>query len=322
MSTSFFVKPKALTKHDQLRERLARLEGLIGQLGHGLGDEALAIPPLFDQITEGLAELQAAGQATPAETGQMEHASGELQRKGAIFLREIGGAEALRNARSAHQPDSSQWWWFLDQVIADKRRARLRRWLIGGGAAALALVLLIVIYQQFFASDPATMARYRHQQAAESLALAGNWADALGEVEEALAAAPNDPELLTLKGALQQTLGQREAAEKSFAAAEARFAGREEFLIARAQQFLNLNQNIAALADAQELIAAQADSAIGYLLLGQAYINLEDYTEAVAAFQQASELADSQGKPVLAASARVQLAMAMQLMSPPATANP
>jgi tetratricopeptide (TPR) repeat protein len=322
MSPFLFVKPKQLTRHGQLRDQLVELEALIGQLGHGLGEEALTIPALFDQITAGLTELQAAGQSTPGETGRLESASAELKRKAGIFLREVGGTRVLRNARSARQPGPAHWWWFLDQVIADGRQAWLQQWLIRGAIAMLLLVILSFAYQQFLAPDAATLANFRHQQRAESLAQTGNWAGALSEVEQALAALPGEPEGLTLKGILQQKLGQSEAAEKTFAVAEAHFGSREEFLIVRAGQFLGVDQNQAALADAQELIAIQPDSAIGHLLLGQTYINLEIYTEAVAAFQNANDLADVQDKPELAASARIQLEMARQMLSASATADP
>lgn len=322
MSRSLFVKSRALTKHDQVRDQLSQLEALIGGLGHGLGEEMLTIPVLFDQITVGLAELHAAGQSTPAETGRLESASARLQRKAAVFLRDVGGVQVARNARDVHQPDPAHWWWFLDQVVIDKRRAWLRRWLVGGAIAAMLLVLLSFIYQRFLAPDPVAMTRYRHQRAAESLAQTGNWADALSEVEQALSVLPNDPDLLTLKGILQQKLGQREVAEKTFAAAEARFVSREEFLIVRAEQFLGLEQNEAALADAQEVVAIQADSAMGYLLLGQANANLGNYAEAIVAFQQAADLAESQGKPQLAATARIQMGMAMQMMPIPTATSP
>ena len=322
MSKFLFVKPERLTRNDQLREQLAQLEALVGQLGHGLGEEALIIPALFDQVTAGLTQLQAAGQNTPGETGRLETASAELQRKATIFLREVGGAQVLRNVRSAHQPDPAHWWWFLDQVIADRRQARLRRRLVGGAAAVLLLVLLSFAYQRFFAPDPATVASFRHQQTAERLAQAENWAGALSEVELALAAIPSDPHGLTLKGILQQALGQSEAAEKTFAAAEARFGSREEFLVGRAEQFLRLDQNKAALAEARELIALKADSAMGYLLLGEANAHLGNYADAMAAFQQASDLADVQKKPTIAASARVQLGMLLQMVPVQATASP
>jgi hypothetical protein len=318
----FYVKPEQLTRSDQLREQLARLEALVGQLGHGLGREALTIPALFDQITAGLTELQTAGQSMQSETIRLKAASTELQRKAAIFMREIGGVRTLRDVRRTRQPDPAHGWWFLDQVIAERRQLRLRRLLLGGTGAVLLLALLSFGYHRFFAPDPALVASLRHKEAADGLALAGDWAGALNEVELALAAMPSNTDGLVLKGIVQQSLGQNEAAEETFAVAEARLGNKEDFLIARAKQFMNLGQGKAALADAQAAIALNADSAVGYLLLGGANADLGNYAEAVAAYQRASDLADVQHRPDIAVSARAQLGILLQMVPVQATTTP
>ncbi|MBN1430010.1 MAG: tetratricopeptide repeat protein [Anaerolineae bacterium] len=322
MSKSHFVKSKSLTKYGQLQEQLTQLEALIGQLGHGLGEEAFTIPTLFDQITTTLAELQAAGQNTPGESSRFEGASAELQRKAALFLREIGGAGVLQNARSTHKPNPAHWWWYLDHMLVEKRWAQLRRWLVGGVLVVAILVILSLVYQQFLAPDPAVTAYRRHHQSAEALARNGNWEDALNEVERALATLPDNPDGLVLRGILEQKLGQAEEAEELFAVAETRLGGREQLLVVRSEQFLKLDQSEAALADAQELIVLNADSAVGYLFLGQAYANLGNYAEAIAALQEASTLAESQDNPELAASIRVRLAMIIQMIPASATGTP
>ena len=56
------AKPRPLTRGDQLRDALGRLNALVGQLGYALEEEALNIPSLFDEVSAGLAELQAQGQ--------------------------------------------------------------------------------------------------------------------------------------------------------------------------------------------------------------------------------------------------------------------
>jgi tetratricopeptide (TPR) repeat protein len=269
-----------------------------------------------------LDELHADGQSIPAETNRLGHASAELQRKAAAFLREIGGPRVLQNSRQARQADAAAWWWSVDRWLVDKRKARLQRWLVTGGLLVLLLAILSLVYQRFFAPDPALLASVRHQQTAESLAQAEDWAGALAEAEQALAALPGDPERLILKGILQQKLGKNESAEKTFDTAEAHLGSREAFLIERAAQFLGINMGEAALTDAQELIAIQPDSAIGYLILGQSHISLENYDEARTALEQASDLAERQGTATIAAQARVQLAMLMQMISVPTLANP
>jgi hypothetical protein len=81
------AKPRQLTRGDQLRDALARLKALVGQLGYALGEEALNIPPLFDEVTARLAELQAQGQDVRGEATQLETVSAELHCKAATVLR-------------------------------------------------------------------------------------------------------------------------------------------------------------------------------------------------------------------------------------------
>jgi tetratricopeptide (TPR) repeat protein len=103
---------------------------------------------------------------------------------------------------------------------------------------------------------------------------------------------------------------------------EAHLGGREALLIERAEQLLRMNMGEAALIDARELIAIQPDSAMGYLILGQSHISLENYDEARTALEQASDLAERQGMAIIAAQARIQLAMLMQMVSVPTPTTP
>lgn len=308
----FFVERKPLTRADELRDQLSELEAKVGRLGYGLGQDALTIPRLFDAISEGLASFRAQGQSMRAEEARLGAVSADFKRKVRAFVREIGGIGTLREARRAHRPDPASWWWFLDQFLAAKRRANLRRLatLMAGGLVVL--LLLFFLYQRFLAPDPATRERLRHQQAAENLALAGDLAGALSEVEQALTLAPDDPYLLILKGSMQRGLGQEEAARETFAAAETMVADQESFLITRGQAFLLSDQVQASLVDAQAAIEANPVSAAGYMLLGRAYERLENYQEAIFAYQQAATLADEQGKYQLSATARMSMAILMQ----------
>jgi tetratricopeptide (TPR) repeat protein len=310
----FYVPSKPLTRADELRNQLNELEARVGRLGYGLGQEALTIPALFDEVSAALVSFQTEGQGMRAEEARLTTVSADLRRKAKLLLREIGGAAPLRDARSARQPDPAQWWWFLDEWVAARRRAQLRGLLWVAAGVVAVLLLLFAVYQLFLAPDPATRERLRRQQAAESLALEGNLAGAMNEVEQALAIAPGDPGLLTLKGSLQQGLGQSQMAEETFAAAEAAFGDREAFLLARGQAYLFANQAQAALADAQALIALDPQSAPGYMLLGRSQEWLENYPEAIAAYQQAATLAEAQGDFQLTGMARVNMGMLMQRM--------
>jgi tetratricopeptide (TPR) repeat protein len=307
----FFVEQKALTAADEVRDLLAQLEAKIARLGRGQEPEARTILELFDAAAARLSELHAGGQALRAEEARWEAASAAFRRKAGAFLRALGGSGALAEARVARQPKPDAWWWFIDRWLVEKRQAQLRRLALWAAVAATALALLAVLYQRFLAPDPATRERLRHEQAADSLVMDGNLARALDETEQALGYAPGDATLLALKGVLQRKLGQF-AAQETFAAAEKAAGSREAFLITRAQMYLRVADGKAMLADAQEVVAANPQSAPGYLLLGQANELLGNGQDAIAAYEESSRLADAQNNPQLAAIARMNLATLLQ----------
>ena len=307
----FFVEQKALTPADEVRDSLAQLEAAVARLGRSQRSEALAILGLFDAVSARLAELHAGGQVLRAEEARWEAIAATFKRKAGAFLRKLGGAGALEDARRARQPDPAAWWWFIDRWLAEKRRAQLRRLLIGAAAAAVVLVLLGVLYERFLAPDPATRERLRHEQAADGLAMDGDLAGALAEVDQALTFAPGDVVLLVFKGVLQQKLGQF-VAEATFAAAEKAAGSREVFLITRAQMYMRVGDGRAMLADAREVVTTNPQSAAGHLLLGQANEILGNSQVAIAAYEKAGSLADAQNNPQLAAIARMNLATLLQ----------
>jgi Tfp pilus assembly protein PilF len=306
------VDNKPLSSAEEVHSQLDELEAKIGRLGYGLGQEALTILSLFDTVTEGLVAFQAEGHSMRAEEARLKTAAADLKRKAKVFLREVGGPETLKEARRSHQPDPTHWWWYPDKLVADERRARLRKILLVVVGVVAALLLLVVLYELLLAPDPATRERLKLQQNAESLAISGDLIAALGEVEQALVIAPDNPDLLLLKAGLQQSLGQNAEAEETFAAAESVLGNRENFLLARGRTYLLLGQAQEALADAQEAVALNPESAPGYMLVGRSHQLLENYMDAIFAYEQASTLAEMQGNSRLAATARVNLGFLLQ----------
>ncbi len=66
------------------------------------------------------------------------------------------------------------------------------------------------------------------------------------------------------------------------------------------------------MADALEAVELNPESAAGYMLLGRAYELMEDYLEAIFAYEQAIDLAEAQGDFQLAGTARVNVGILMQ----------
>ena len=178
----------------------------------------------------------------------------------------------------------------------------------------MVLLLLGALYQRFLAPDPATRERLRHHQTAESLALDGDVAGALIEVEQALAFAPGNPRLLIFKGSLQSELGQTDRAQETFAEAEAAMGDPETYLLIRSQTYLLLDRAELALTDAEAVLSLNPESAQGHLLVGRSNERLENFQDAVLAYEQAAALAEAQKDFQLAGAARVNLGLVLQRM--------
>lgn len=307
-----YLKPKTLSRQDELRFKIAQIDASIGAMSAGQGREILAILPLFDEAHATYAQLQAEGRGLQVEKALLDEVSAKLKAKAGLFLREVGGAAALQEARQMRTPGPDEWWWYLDQYWHARRRAQGRRIVQISAIVVAVLLLLVAVERLFLAPDPLTSARIRHEQTAESLLMSGDLPGALAETEQALAANPGDAELLVLRGVIQQMLGQSQEAERTFAQAAPLFPTPDLFFLARGHRYLFLNQPELALADAQMVVSQDGDSARGYLLLAQAYETSGDISPAILAYEQASALANEQGDPQTAAMARVLLGFLMQ----------
>ncbi len=73
-----------------------------------------------------------------------------------------------------------------------------------------------------------------------------------------------------------------------------------------------MDQPEAAVADALEVIKLNPESAPGYMLMGRAYERMEDYLDAIFAYEQAIDLAEQQGDFQLAGTTRVNVGILMQ----------
>ncbi len=309
------------TPSAQVREILGQLEAHIGKLEHASGEEAQGIPALFDAAQARLVELERAGVSSPAEALRFETVSGTFRRKAQAFLRKVGGAEGLAALRPAQTLAPEQWWWFIDRWWAEQRKAQRRRQVKSLLIGAAVLAVVAVVYALFLAPDKTVSQTIRLQQMAEQLAQAGDDAAALDKVNEALALSPDNAGLLALKGVVQTRLGSEAEAATTFAAAEAASGSREQFLLIRAQVYLMLGQPEAVLADAEAAIAANPQSARGYLYLAQANTDLGNFLEAERQYDEAGRLADAAGDVEIAAIARVQKAyLYQQLFLPTPTA--
>jgi len=306
----------------QLREVLDKLEAHLGRLERDSSEEVQNILALFDAAHAIIVESEQAGASFPAEMTRFESASATFRRKAKPFLRKVGGAAGLAALRAGRPLTAGQWWWFIDQWWGEQKTAQCRRQLKSLLIGAAILAILAVVYALFLAPDKTVSQTIRLQRMAEQMAIAGDDIAALDMVNEALALSPNNASLLAFKGILQTRLGSETEAATTFAAAEAAAGSREQFHLERAQIYLMLGQPEAVLAEAEAAIAANPQSARGYLYLAQANTNLGNFAEADKQYDEAGRLADEAGDAEIAAIARIQKAYLYQQLFLPTPTVP
>ncbi|MGC9469679.1 MAG: hypothetical protein ACP5HS_13875 [Anaerolineae bacterium] len=294
---------------------LADLEARLGKLGFAETPDPLEIPVLFDRADDLLQSLEENGLSVMPERARFNTAAQQFRRKSNVFLKQVG-ATKLQEAREAADPTPENWWWYVDKLLTQKRQAQARRTLRTLGIAAVILALLSGLYMLFLRPDEATRLRIAYEQQAERALTEGDFTVALGALNMALSYAPEDGDLLVLKGVTLTLLGQQDEAETVFVEARQAFSGAEEFYVSRSQAWIGAGRPDLALEDAKEIVELNPNSALGYLQMGNANVTLGNLREATVDYERASELAQEAGQTELEGMARVQLAnTTMMLMS-------
>ena len=309
--------PNNLSASETVGDELERLEVYSGKIGMNTPEQALALLHGLDHAFERMQSLEAGAQSQRLAQTQMDVILAALRREAAGFIRDVGGVAALRQARAESNPPATHAWWYLDTWLMEKRRRALRRSLTLVGAVILVLVILGAVYQRFLAPDPLTLARYNSETEAGQSLVNGDLPQALAQVNEGLKAAPTDSRLLTLKGVILEMQGQAAQAQASYAAAQNTATSLEEFYTTRGQFYIMGNLASQALADAQQAVKIDPQSATGYLLMGQSHEMLLQYDAALTDYNHAFDAAGAANTPQLAAVARQRIAMLYQVMGQP-----
>lgn len=293
---------------------LDRLEVPAGKIGLVDAAQALELIKDLDAVYDRIQEMEPGLKSRRLAQTQFDGIVARLHAEAAQFLRDLGGAEVLRQERERRNPPEERTWWYIDVHLANKRKAMLKRGLVIGGITLAVLAALLVIYNTFLAPDPTVAAIYAHENAARDRLLEGEWQAAAEEVDQALAIDPQEPSILVLKGVIQDALGEPEAAAETYALAEQILGSRENLLILRGQAYMYASMTEKSLADAEEAIKINPNSAQGYLMRGQAHEMLGDFEAAADDYDLAFAAAEKTGQTELAAIARTRLAMLIQSM--------
>ncbi len=291
---------------------LDQIEALLGRIGSGQKDRALEILTLLDAVQERVKEQENHGSALLAEKAQFESVQASVRKEAALILREIGGGAELKARRTSRGAAESGWWWYLDGVIANERKGKLRRSAQILGVGALILGLLAGVYMLFLRPDPMVLARVNAVDGAQEAARGGDFEQALNLVDQGLTVVADDPELLILKGVLLGEVGSRAEAGEVFDRAKQLSGTEEQFYFLRAEAYLETGRFDLAVADAEQGVALNPQSANGFLVLGQCLQKQGNSAGAGAAYQEAVRLAEINGDEEIAAYASVLLAYLQQ----------
>lgn len=303
---------KPLTATDRLRQLLNDMENQLGALARSSAEEALSLPAMLDDATSLLAAGRAKGATLQAEEVRLNTIMAQFERKAGAFMRIVGQAR-LAAARPAGTPEDV-WWWYPDRIEAERQRARNARLLRTGAVVAFIGAVLVVVYQLFLAPDPLVIERLNRINNAEALAEEGRFEAAIGEIQLAQTAMPDDPFALLMEGAYHEQMGAEQTADQLFSRAKSLTESETDFLLQRAQVYLRLGAAEVALEDLDTILERDSESAVAYYLRGAAYEGMNDLGGAYDSYMQAVELAEEQGDSRLSGMGRVQLAYLTQRM--------
>lgn len=307
------ASPAALrTPAEELRQALTTLEKRIARLKELPPEQAWEILDLFDSVHLLRQRLRAAGMNMSSEESLFETIQSQFISHAGLFLSRIGGAEVLARKRQELQPDPEHWWWQIDLHQAEIRQARLRRYGIIGLIAVLLLAAGALIYQRFLAPDPEYVARISSQQLAENALLNADYQTGLQEVEQALSYAPDDTELLILKALLLELQDEPEEAQAAYELAEQNASSPAAYYEKKASYYLMANLLEESIAAADQAIALNPDSIMGYLQKAQAYDSMNRYPEAIENYEKADQLAQEANNAQLQVIIRVNLSNVLQ----------
>jgi tetratricopeptide (TPR) repeat protein len=320
------IRTDHMTPADELRELLASSEKRLANL-KGSGEGAVELLLDLDRIDELWPQLEAQGMDLRPEAGRWETIQAQLRKNGAQLLRELIAAGGFDAVRRKYHPEYGQpqlpeqpgqgvsWWWDMDAVVRQDRVQRLKRTGIAVGVVGIIALAVALIFRYAFPVDPAAQAAMRSQSAGEQKIMgSADFQGALADFQQALQSTPNDPDAWLRVGAVQQKLGDTQAAEASFAKAASLYDNENKLLLARAAIYIGFLMIDEAQVDLDKVLVSDPNNAVAHYYMGSVWESRGDAEKAIAELQKASDLASEGNQAELIALARYRMGMLMQAM--------
>jgi tetratricopeptide (TPR) repeat protein len=298
-----------------LNDLLEQIDNGLGKLGKTGGVVPKSILLEMDQANSRINDGISNGRELRAEIAQFEFIGKNLQNYAGLFIKLIGGRQALQQLRMVFKPTEAQWWWFLDKMVDEKRRKNIKKYLIIASAGTAIFIVLMLLYNRFLAPDPITQQRYNLINDAQALMMKADYPAAMIAIDQGLVNSPTDSDLLIYKGVLLVKLDQVQQAGPYFNQAEKVLGSHENLLLARSMIYLQMGDPKSTLADAQETIQDNPNSAEGNFYFGKANELLGNNQEALTYYQIAAGLAEQQNKAALTATIKINEAMLLQALN-------
>jgi tetratricopeptide (TPR) repeat protein len=231
-----------------------------------------------------------------------------ITRDAAKLVKLLGGTAAYAALRDSLAPISDAPTWRLDRLLAAQRARRLRAYSIAfvivGFLASAGWLFRDTLLPPDPIGDIADAARATLEQSGDPRA-------ALAQIDAGLVISPSSHLLLTWRSVLAAELGDAAAAGRAETQA-ADLVGRKDFLLERATLNVQLGRADAALADAEALVALDAQMPEAYYLRASGHELRGDIDAAVADLERCAALAEAQNNAPLFANARIRLGNLMQ----------
>jgi tetratricopeptide (TPR) repeat protein len=272
-------------------------------------EEVIALFHHLDDLVDASRALANTGVDLRRERTRIETVHSILRDKGPSIVRTL---RKLETARAEADPPADHWWWTLDRQVTEQRAQNKHRLFRQSAVGVVLLALLVAAYVLFLRPAEAVRLRLEHTSNAEAEIDVGDYAGAMVSYQQALQAAPDDPEVNLMVGVMLEALDRQQEAEAQYAETERLYEKPENLLAARSQKYTRMGWYAKAEADAQGAIALDAQLAMGYLALGSAYEGQGRNYEAVQALETAGDLASAQEQNELYVIVKTRLSMLLQ----------